>query len=155
MKKTVIQMKPHHFLDVLRNFGIGKTKYEPSQNGNALYSIVPGLLSNRDTIFKFTSGIDDVCRPCKYHRQGKCANTVSAHGVYKSMNTYNRHLDEKIYEWLGLSEGQEMTASDYCRLVRNKINDIDGIWIEVPEEENKKRKEALLAGIAFYLGESR
>ena len=153
MEQEQVRMKPHHFLDILRSFGVGKLKYEPSPKGDAQYIVADKLLKNRDIMLKFTAGCDDICAPCSYNKKGKCANKVSNHGHYTSMHEYNRDLDTGIYRWLGLKEGAQMTASAYCRLVREKINDIKNIWIEVPEEENAVRRQNLLKGITFYLGE--
>jgi len=148
----LIRTRPHHFLDIIAAYGSGKEKWEPAASGNHVHVVAQKALANRDVMLEFMIGIDDICRPCRRHKDGHCGATIGWLGG-SSMEEYNDALDARLYKRLGLADGMRMSASEFLRLVREQLGNPYEIWKDPPREDTDRRVENLMAGIAEYLGQ--
>ncbi len=157
----VIRIKPHHFLDIVRDFGAG-VEFEPSPYGHALHLVAEKVLADRQTMLKLVLSIDRICEPCKNHVDGHCVDTTATTGEVTSKEQWNLTIDTRLLQRLGLEEGTRIRADDFCRLTRERLypaGQVEGalifdIWREAPREKTESRARDLLRGIALYLGES-
>ena len=156
-----IRTKPHHFLDIVRDFGVG-VEFRPSPYGHAVHLVAEKVLADRQVMLELVLGIDRFCEPCKNHVDGHCIDTTATTGEVTSKEQWNLTIDTRLLERLGLEEGARIRADDFCRLTRERLypaGQVEGalifdIWREAPREKTESRARGLLRGIAHYLGES-
>jgi len=156
----VIRIKPHHFLDIVRDFGAG-VEFEPSPYGHAFHLVAEKVLADRHVMLELVLGIDRICEPCKNHVGGHCVDTTTTTGEVTSKEQWNLTIDTRLLEQLGLEEGTRIRADHLCRLARTRLfppGDVEGapiydIWREAPRERTESRVADLLRGITRYLRE--
>jgi len=151
-----LRIKPHHFLDIIADFGAGSRSFKPHAYGHAVHTVAERLLANRNIEIELVLGIDDICRPCKHHVGDTCDDTIDTSfrpEAPPSKEEWNKRIDRRWFERLGLKEGDRMTASEFCRIVREKMGGIYEIYREIPRQMTADRERNLLKGIAFYLNE--
>ncbi|MEA2063109.1 MAG: hypothetical protein U9P14_05380, partial [Gemmatimonadota bacterium] len=64
---------------------------------------------------------------------------------------WNRLLDRRIFERLGLEEGRRISAREFCRLARQRLGDIFTLYAEGDRDHTARRLENLEAGFKTYL----
>jgi hypothetical protein len=148
----MIRIKPHHFLDLLRDLGAGATFTSPPGYGHAVPQVAEALQADPDVLIQFTAGIDDICAPCAHNVGGRCDDLLTRYDPPVSKDAYNRRLDARWYERLGIGEGDRMPARDFCLLAREKMGDLRTIYLERDEADTLERREKLLTGIEVFLG---
>ena len=148
----LIRTRPHHFLDIITSYGAGKEKWEAATSGSHGHVVAQKALSDRDIVLEFVIGIDDICRPCRNNKDGHCQATIGWLGD-ASMEEYNNALDARMCATFGLAEGMRMSASEFLRLVRERLGSPYEIWRDPPREDTDRRVENLMKGSAKYLGE--
>jgi hypothetical protein len=152
MNKTII-IKPHHFLDMIKLYGKGYEIFLPDENyHHDFYKIGNIILENKNAILVLTLSYDDICRPCKFFKDGKCTDKVKSRGNITSKDSYNRVIDIRILNKLELKQGEKLTALELCSLAKNKLGDISEVWKEESIEVVKEREKNLLNGINKYIG---
>jgi len=72
----MIAIKPHHFVDIVTEFGDGGTEFQPHPYGHAVHSVVKEILGNRDVVLRIELGADDICAPCRHNINGLCDDTI-------------------------------------------------------------------------------
>ena len=95
-------------------------------------------------------------------RFGIDIDTTTTTGEVTSKEEWNRTIDTRLFERLGLDEGTHIRADRLCRLVRDRLyptGTVEGslifhIWREASREKTESRARNLLHGLALYLGES-
>ncbi|MBM4047432.1 MAG: DUF1284 domain-containing protein [Planctomycetes bacterium] len=145
-----IDMRPHHFIDILRQLGEGRPfKPHPTYN-HAVHSVAEMLIKKPDTVLKFVNRCDAICAPCIHNKNGVCDDWLSDRNMTK--HDFNTALDARLIPRLGLSEGQEMTAADFCTLLRQRFGLPPTIWTHIPAQDAQGRFEMMLKGIEKFLG---
>jgi hypothetical protein len=149
----IMRIKPHHFVDILVAWGEGTRAFAPHPYGHMLHAVAERAWRERDLTLEFTAGADEICTPCMHNIGGACDDGLdpAMHGGEASKGAYNRALDGRWMERLGLAEGQKMRAEDYCLLLRDRSGDIGPIYPAQGNDENEARKKALLKGVSEYL----
>ena len=150
LENEVIWIKPHHFLDIIRDIGAGRV-WEPHPYGHAVHSVGRELLADRDRMLELVVGIDDICRPCRYNINGVCTDTTESPGYEVSKDEWNRTIDGRWLERLGLAEGDRVTARELCRLAGDNMGDIFTIYREADRKKTGDRERALKRGITLFL----
>ena len=62
----MIRIKPHHFVDIITDFGRGQTAYEPHPYGHALHTVSRRVLEEPDVPLEMELGADVICAPCSH-----------------------------------------------------------------------------------------
>ena len=153
---ATIAIKPHHFVDILTDIGGGTTSWEPHPYGHAVHTVAGALLANRDATVRIELGADDICAPCVHNVDGVCVDTIDTNyrpQAPSSKQAWNRTIDLRLFERLGLEEGTRLSAEAFCRIARNRLGDLYDIWREVPRPMTDDRQQKLMRGIARYLSE--
>ncbi|HUW82749.1 MAG TPA: hypothetical protein VMZ31_08140 [Phycisphaerae bacterium] len=149
-----IRIMPHHFVDIVRaHFSTGQV---PSSGklGHDVDRVVARLLDDRDAVLEIALGSDDICTPCAYFAGGRCNNTIDTSvrkGAPPLMSNYNLLIDERWCRRLDLSEGDQLTARQFCRRLQDHVGDIGSIYTETPAATRTQWAEGLEKGIAAYL----
>ncbi len=151
----MVDMKPHHFVDILTALGEGVTRYEPHPYGHALHTVAARILADPGVRLRIELGADAICRPCRHNVGGLCDDTIDT--SYRpqapgSKREWNLRLDTRWCERLGLAQGDTLTALELCRRIRERAGEIADIYREIPADRTARRQASLRRGVAVYLG---
>ena len=153
--KTAISIKPHHFIDIITSIGAGQTKFEPHPYGHAVHTIAEAILGDPDTALRMELGADDICAPCKHNIDGICDDTIDTSFrplAPKSKREWNLLIDGRWCERLNITEGDTLSAREFCALVKDLVGDLTDIYREIPAERTRAREADLQRGIELFLG---
>ena len=151
----VVRIKPHHFVDILTQYGGGTRTWLPSDYGHALHVVAERLLKEQGVILEMCSGADDICTPCIHNINGSCDDRIDTSFRPQSPSSkreWNLLIDNRWYRVLGLREHQRLTAREFVLLVGDSIDAIGDIYREIPPEKNADRATRLGAGVRKYTG---
>lgn len=149
---SAIVIKPHHFLDIIKLYGSGINVFVPDKEyGHDFYRVGNIILKNKKTSLVLTLNGDDICQPCKYFENGKCIDTSGNDKHYNSKEEWNKIIDTKLFDQLGLKEGQRITALHLCWIVNDKLRNVYEIWEGEPPKKTKNRKKNLFEGVYKYI----
>jgi len=156
---TTIRIKPHHFIDIVRDFGQGRTAFAPHPYGHAVHSVAERILREPDVMLEMELGADDICAPCVHNIDGLCDDTIDTTwrpAAPTSKREYNLRIDRRWCARLGLAQGDRLTARDFCRRLQGRVEDLTDVYRENPPDRVAERAQGIRAGIALFLqGETR
>ncbi len=150
-----IRIKPHHFIDIIRDYGAGEVSSEPHPYGHAVHLVAARIVSDPDTPLVMELGADDICQPCRHNIAGLCDDTIEApfgRGAPISKREHNLALDDRWCERLGLEQGDRLTAREFCERLREAAGDITDMYREEPPANAAARGRSIREGIAKVLG---
>jgi len=147
----VIDMRPHHFIDILRGLGAGET-FEPSSYGHAVHTVAQALVERPETVLRLVNRVDAICAPCIHNANGTCDDYLQDRDMSK--HDFNTALDARLFGVLELSEGTEVPGREFCRILRASLGDPSKIWTHVSPEEAESRRQMMLKGIDTFLGQA-
>jgi hypothetical protein len=149
-----IRIKPHHFVDIVRDCGSGEISLKPHPYGHAVHLVATRIISDPETPLVIELGADDICGPCTHNINGLCDDTIDTSfrpAAPASKREYNLLLDERWCERLGLKQGDRLSARQFCARVRDLAGDITDVYIEEPREDTAARERSIRDGIAKLL----
>ncbi|MGQ9652119.1 MAG: hypothetical protein ACUVXJ_18630 [Phycisphaerae bacterium] len=152
----VIRIKLHRFVDIMTSYGRGE-RFEPHPYGHAVHTVAERILGNRDVMLVVELGADDICGPCKHNVGGTCDDVIDT--SYRPQapprkQDWNLLIDQRSCKRLGLSQGDRLTARQFCERLRDQAGDITDIYREIPAEMTAERAKALQAGVRRFLSGS-
>ncbi|MBN1821541.1 MAG: DUF1284 domain-containing protein [Prolixibacteraceae bacterium] len=148
--KELLILRPHHILDIIRNYGHFE-KFTPHPYGHAQHRISEILVSNPNIKIKLINGSDDICTPCKHLLlNGFCNDVLHQLEVPVSKQEYNDSLDKKLFPYLNLKENSIITFKEFLKIVNNKTPGIEEICSH-PKEDKNFRLEGLKKGLSKLL----
>ena len=145
-----LRIKPHHLLDIIRDFGAGK-KHQPHPYGHDVHRVASIMRKAPHTLLQLTAAADDICAPCRYLSDGHCTDTTDSPGKTVAKEDYNKLIDRRLFTRFGLEEGAELTILEFCRLASRKLGDIRTIYREADPKKTKNRGINLFRGLEEYL----
>jgi hypothetical protein len=146
MKNIVI--KPHHLLDILKLYGKGIENFVPDSNyEHDFYIIANMVVSGGVQFIRFTRNCDDICRPCKYCKTEKCSDVVAFLDGY-SKDQYNKEIDDKLLEILGLSFDTNYSFDYILMLLSRELNYhlFKKVWKQEKEDAIRFRNAFTIMG---------
>ncbi len=150
-----IRTKPHHFIDIICDYGQGREEWEPSAYGHAVHVVAARVISERNVTLEMTSGADDICAPCVHNINGLCDDTIETSfrpDAPPSKREWNLIIDGRWYERLELKDGECLTATRFVRLLPEvTAEEIDLIYRELPPEMRAERLKQMRSGAEKYL----
>jgi hypothetical protein len=154
MAVRVIAMKPHHFVDIIADYGLGRAASEPNDYHNDLPGVTAAVLGDPAVMLRIDWGADDICKPCVHNINGLCDDSLDPwHGpqVPKLKRQWNLLLDRRWSERLGLAEGDQLTARALGERIQSRQGDLRGIYRELPPSYAEEKAGAIDLGLARYL----
>lgn len=151
----VVRIKPHHFVDILREWGAGKTAFTPHHYGHALHGVAASLLADREAILEMELGADDICAPCIHNQGGLCDDLIDTTFrplAPKKKIEWNLLIDGRWCERLGVRPGERIPAREFCRRVRLHAGEMAEIYREISAEATAERARKVCLGITLFLG---
>jgi hypothetical protein len=141
-----MQLRPHHILDIISDFGKGIT-YEPNPFGHSLHLVGPELLSDLDRKITLMIGADAICEGCMHLMyNGQCNDVLPQLTPSPSKQAYNDVLDCRLFDLFGLEVNTTMTTREYLQLVNKEVPGIEEICTH-PKEDKKERLAGLIQGL--------
>jgi len=150
----MIHIKPHHFIDIVRDFGRGQTTFEPHPYGHAAHTVAQAILDDPDVVLEMELGADDICAPCIHNIDGLCDDTIDTSfrpEAPASKREWNLLIDRRWCERLGIEQGTRLSARQFCQLLRDRMGEIAPIYREVPAERTAERAAGISRGIDALL----
>ena len=142
----MLQLRPHHILDIVRNIGHNRP-IEPHPLGHNVHGITFEIINNPDQPLKLVVGADDICTPCaKLNADLICMDILPQCDDKPSKQTYNDALDLKVLQFLDLKESSQLTVRQYLQIVHTKLEGIEKVCTHPKEDENY-RLEGLQKGL--------
>jgi hypothetical protein len=151
-----IPIKPHHFIDIIRDYGAGVRTFKPHPYGHLVHVVAERVTADPDVLLVMELGADAICEPCVHNIDGLCDDTIDTSQRPKaptSKRKYNLLLDERWCERLGLKEGDRLTAREFCRRLIDLPGDFTSTYAEEPEDDTAARERDVRTGAAQLLRE--
>ena len=149
----VINIKPHHFIDIITKYGAGTLSFSPHPYGHAVHSVAKNIIENHDSLLEIDLGADDICKPCIHNISGICDDTIDTSyrsAAPQSMREWNLLIDRRWCKRLGIGQGDRLSAIRLCEKIRDMKGDITGIYREIPAHLTAERLLNLGKGIELY-----
>jgi len=141
------QLRPHHILDIVSDFGNGSSNYQPHPYGHSLHIVAPKLLAGLEQKIKLVIAADDICKGCKHLLpNGQCNDVLSQLKPSPLKQAYNDVLDSRIFDLLALEPGIILTFREYMVKVNDKTPGIEYICTH-PKEKMDERLNGLINGL--------
>ncbi len=155
MTGPALTVKPHHFVDILADYGLGQVPSGPNPYHHDVPRVTAVVLDDPDVLLRIEMGADAICQPCVHNVGGLCDDTLDpSHGPHVSRlkRELNLLLDQRWCARLGLSQGEQLTARELAERIRDRRGDPRDIYRELPPSYGEDRARALSLGLAKYLG---
>jgi hypothetical protein len=150
---TKLNLKPHHFADIICSFGNGKREFKPHPYGNAVHSVSELLLRNPRCQIAIKTAADDICVPCIHNIEGKCIDEIDNSyrpKAPKSKQEWNLLIDLRWCEHLDIKQGDVLDTGELCKRIDNNVRNLFTIYPEIPTKMTEKRKSSLIKGLQFF-----
>jgi|GEM_PF-39934 len=146
---SVITIKPHHLIDIVKLYGLGVEYFIPDEAFHHDFYRVANIIVNDPIHFvKFTIDGDDICQPCKHYHLEQCQDHMNK----ISKEFYNRQLDQDLFRLLGLSVHNMYVVKDVIQMILGDINVIDVVWKNEDDLKHQKRKDGFIKGANKLIG---
>jgi UDP-N-acetylglucosamine diphosphorylase / glucose-1-phosphate thymidylyltransferase / UDP-N-acetylgalactosamine diphosphorylase / glucosamine-1-phosphate N-acetyltransferase / galactosamine-1-phosphate N-acetyltransferase len=143
---SVIALRPHHLLDILRNYGHGRP-FTPHPYGHALHSVAHHVLTDLDIGIQLILGADAICQPCQHLQDDQtCQDMLPQLAHPLSKQVYNDTLDLRVFAYLGVSPGCIVSFRTFLESVVAKLPGLEMICAH-PQESPEFRLRGLQQGL--------
>ena len=116
--RQMIKLRPHHLLDIIRDYGNDIDRKKEHQWGAMLVGVTNELLKDLDQTIELVIGVDSICMPCSRLEEGICEARL---GGDQMMRDYNDPLDRALFDALNLKSGSQMTAMQFLILLSENM----------------------------------
>ena len=141
-----IELRPHHLLDIVRDYGHGIQR-QPHEYGHALHIVAKEVLEQVDQEVVFVIAADAICQPCRHLRSdGSCDDVLHQLAEPVSKQSYNDDLDRRLWPYLGLDKGNRMTVRQFLMRVDQHLPGIETLCTH-PGEDQAYRRVGLQEGL--------
>ncbi len=142
-----IELRPHHLLDIVRDYGHGIV-YQPHAYGHALHLVAAEVLARPDQEIIFVIAADSICRPCRNLRSdGSCADILSQLAEPISKQSYNDALDRRLWAYLELDRGNRLRVRQFLERVNQRLAGLEKVCSH-PGEDEAFRRDGMQKGLA-------
>ena len=135
----MIKMRPHHLLDILRDFGNNRVR-DPHPWGASLNSVTQIVLSNPEREIEFVLKVDSICETCSQLNGNICEARINEKLL---MRVYNDRLDLDLFTELKIKPNTKMTLIEFSAHVSENMNVLD--IFTSPNEDSFLRKKGTLS----------
>lgn len=136
----MIKIRPHHLLDIIRDFG-NQDEVTEHPWGASLTSITQEILADIDQKVEFVMGVDAICETCSQLRGEICEAKISRDLL---MRDYNDRIDRELFDALQLKPGSQLAVREFLQLVGN---DLGVLNIFDPALQNTLREQGTIAAL--------
>ena len=143
----MIVIKPHHFIDIVKLYGSGIENFVPDEeHQHDFYKVANEITRNLNTELKFTVHGDDICKPCNRFNGASCTDPLEKIAGYQEKEVYNRTLDQRIADLLGMNLEEGCTAGQFLEELSRHPKLIVQVWTEEDDAVTTRRNELFWVG---------
>lgn len=150
MKDKQINLRIHHFFDIIRVFGKGKSGLFPHPYGHSFHKIAEIIMSNPSLKIKNVIECDSVCDGCVHYKNGHCDDSISYRKDFASKEKFNDRIDKRIIEKCLIKEGEILTPVQLCEKAKLYLDNIEFIYSGNDLWHTEQRKRDVSKGLKFY-----
>lgn len=142
--KTMIYIKPHHFIDIIKLYGLGIEHFIPdNQFHHDFYRVGNIIINDLEQLLSLTVDGDDICFPCLKYKNNVCNDFIEK----TSKNDYNRNIDIQLLSILHLKTSVLYSVNDLLHIIYEHKEVIYDVW---KNEDNKKTDKRYIGFIQGY-----
>jgi len=145
-----MNLRIHHFFDIIRDFGSGK-EIKSHPYGHSYHQVAEMIRKNPHLEIKIVVSADDVCVGCKFLQDEKCKDTITHRNDFTSKEEFNNYLDKRIMQVCSINEGDILTPIELCEKAKLYLEKIEWIYARNNPEHTKVRKENVIKWLSSYL----
>lgn len=139
-----MNIKPHHFFNIIKLYGAGIEYFVPDQKFDDDFCRIANLIiSDPQTVFWLTLSSDDICQSSR----SSCQDELETN----SKGTYNPGLDKCLVDIYGLSLTRVYTAFELCMVYYQQIHLIASCWQEETSISLAQRIDDFKTGAKKYI----
>ena len=143
---AVMALRPHHLLDILRNYG-HERPFTPHPYGHALHAVAQQVLTDLDIRIQLVLGADAICQPCQHLQADQTCQDILPQLTHPlSKQVYNDTLDLRVFAYVGVSPGCILTFRAFLEAVVAKLPGLEMICAH-PQESSEFRLDGLQQGL--------
>ena len=150
----MIAIKPHHFVDIITKFGEESPEFKSHPYGHHVHVVAKKILDDRDIVLRVELGADAICQPCDHNKNGMCDDKIDTSfrpGAPSLKREWNLLIDKRWCEKIGIKHNDQLTAREFCKRIKNSIDNLRDIYLEIPKKRTSERKKKLKRGIIKFL----
>ena len=140
-----MNIKPHHFIDIITSFSAERVILEPHVYHHNVHSISKTILENRNTLLEIDLSADDICKPCIHNIDEICDDILDISNrpkVPPLKRKWNIILDKRWCKRLKIDQGVIISVLEFCALLEDGSNNL---WKSIKKtKENIQSKERLI-----------
>ncbi len=144
--REMVELRIHHFFDIIRDYGIGKDLVEHPY-GHSYHNVGNLIYENRVSKIRLVVKSDDICRNCKMLKFGKCVDTIQHRVDFNGKEEFNNHIDTRIMRCMGFKVGQIISIDEILIQSTKYLDSISDIYSGNDESNTMQRKNNVLGGI--------
>jgi hypothetical protein len=144
-----MQLRIHHFFDIIRDFGIGK-EISPHPYGHSYHKIAKLIRDNPNIEIKIVLGTDDICNGCIHLANNHCNDTINHRSDFTSKEEFNNYIDKRILDKCAINIGDMLTPMQICKRISPYLENIFWIYEGNDEENTQTRKNNVINGLMYY-----
>ncbi len=151
MKNKRINLRIHHFFDIIRAFGKGENNLSPHPYGHSFHKIAMIIRNNPDLKIKNVIGCDSVCEGCVHYKKDYCDDSIDYRKDFVLKEKFNDQIDKRIIEKCSIKKGEILTTIQLCEKAKLYLDNIEFIYSGNDLWHTEQRKEDVSKGLKLYL----
>lgn len=144
-----MNIRIHHFYDIIRDFGSGKT-IVPHSYLHAYHKVAEQIRENPNIELKLVVESDEVCTGCIHLEKSICNDTISHRKDFTEKEDFNNYLDKRILDVCGIQFSEKYSPKILMSIAEKYIENIEFIYEGNDTEHTKLRKENVIRGLDYY-----
>jgi hypothetical protein len=144
-----MNLRIHHFYDIIRDFGIGK-KIESHPYEHSYHKIADKIRADPDLRIKIVVGNDAICEGCQHSKENQCDDTIAHRKDFTSKEEFNNQIDKRIMNACSIEKGDIFTPIQLCEKAKKYLEQIEHIYEGNDPEHTQIRKQNVIKGLKYY-----
>ena len=144
-----MKIRIHHFFDIIRDFGSGKT-IVPHLYLHAYHKVAEQIRKNSNIEFEIVVESDAVCIGCVHLEKSICDDIISHRKDFVLKEEFNNYLDNRIIDICGIQLLEKYSPKLLCEVALKYIDNIEFIYDGNDKEHTLLRKENVIRGLKYY-----
>ena len=151
MENKQINLRIHHFFDIIRTFGKREDKLSLHPYVHSFHKIAGIIKDNPGLKIKNVIECDSVCEGCIYYKNGRCEDSINYRNDFVSKEKFNNWLDERIIEKCLIKKREVLTPIQLCGKAKLYLNNMEYIYSGNDFWHTEQRRENVSKGLKLYL----
>lgn len=151
MENEQINLRIHHFFDIIRAFGRGENNIVPHPYQHSFHEIATIIKNNPELKIKNVVKCDSVCEGCVHYKNDHCDDGIDYRKDFVSKEEFNNQIDKRIIEKCLIKEGEILTPFQLCEKAKLYLDNMEFIYSGNDSCHTEQRKNDVSKGLKFYL----